>query len=132
MADSNLSITNIAQFLRVVNAMQKDLPDDTRKAANQVAKDWVSAARNKASGPYELKAAAGLTVGSDSEGSKISNSYPGFYGQEFGGGSKPETQMFPPHKGRRGYWFYPAARENITKFQHIWEAAVDNATKGWK
>lgn len=33
-----------------------------------------------------------------------------FYGAEFGGQRRPTTQQFPPHLGRRGYFFWPTVR----------------------
>lgn len=131
--ETKLTFTNLPEFLRILELIVKGLPKEVQdKAANKVARDWVAAAKNKAAGIYEGKAAASLSVSSDTDGSKITSHYPGFYGQEFGGGSRPETQMFPPHRGKRGYFLYPAGRENSAKFQQVWEAAIDNATKGWK
>ncbi len=131
--ETKLTFANLDEFLRVLETITKGLPKEVQdKAAKNVARDWVSAARNKASGTYSQKAASSLSVGADSEGAKITSSYVGFYGQEYGGGRKPTTQMFPPHKGKRGYFLAPAGRENADKFQRVWEAAIDDATKKWK
>jgi hypothetical protein len=131
--ETKLTFTNLDEFLRILDKIVKGLPKEVQdKAAQNVARDWVSAARNKASGTYAQKAASSLSVGNVPEGAKITSNYVGFYGQEYGGGARPETQMFPPHKGKRGYFLAPAGRENSAKFQRVWEAAIDDATKAWK
>jgi len=131
--NTTLTFQNLPEFLRILKLIVEGLPKELEdKAANKVAKDWISAARNKASGSYAGKAASSLSVGNEQGGARITSNYPGFYGEEFGGRSRPETMMFPPHKGKRGYFLFPAGRENSDKFQRVWEAAIDNATKAWK
>lgn len=39
-----------------------------------------------------------------------SNSVPWALGHEFGGGRRPTTHMFPPHRGQEGYAVYPTIR----------------------
>lgn len=39
-----------------------------------------------------------------------SNSVPWAIGHEFGGGRRPTTHMFPPHRGQEGYAVYPTIR----------------------
>ena len=129
MADAE--IQGIRQFERAVKDIQDQLPKQVKEAAQQIAKDWISAARNKASRPAAREAAQALSVGSDTEGATLVNNHPMFYGEEFGGQARPATMMFPPHKGRTGYWLFPAARENAEKFQRVWDAAIDEATKSW-
>ena len=130
MAD-NPEIKGMKQFESCLNDMEKGLPKDTKEAAEQVAKDWISAARNKAAGGYAREAAQALSIGSDADGATITNDSPVFYGSEFGGRARPETMQFPPHNGQKGYWLFPAARENADKFQKVWDAAIDKATKSW-
>lgn len=124
-------ILGLVEFLRCLNDIQKQLPEQMQEASQQVAKDWVSAARGKANRSGATKAAQALQVGGGKEGAIITNDHPLFYGEEFGGQARPETMQFPPHQGQRGYWFFPAARENADKFQQVWEAAIDKATKSW-
>ena len=123
-------IQGMRQFEDALNDIQKQLPKQVKEAAEQIAKDWISAARNKATAEAR-EAAQALSVGNDSEGATIVNDHPLFYGWEFGGQARLETMQFPPHQGQRGYWFYPAARANADKFQKIWDDAIDKATKSW-
>ena len=128
MADAE--IKGMPEFLRTLDSIEKGLPKELKEAAEQIAQDWISAARNKA--PANAREAAqALSVGNDNEGATIVNDHPGFYGWEFGGQARPETMQFPPHTGQRGYWFFPAARANADKFQQVWDAAIDKATKSW-
>lgn len=129
MADKP-EIEGIKQFHDALGNIVRELPDQTKKAAQQVAKDWIAAARNKA-GPSARQAAAALTIGNDPDGATLVNDHPTFFGEEFGGKARPSTMQFPPYEGQRGYWLFPAARENADKFQKIWEASIDEATKSW-
>ena len=130
MAGSNAEIEGMPQFLNALDDIQKQLPKQVKEAAERIAKDWISAARNKAPG-RSREAAQALSVGNDNEGATIVNDHPMFYGEEFGGQARPETMQFPPHQGQRGYWFFPAARANADKFQQIWDEAITKATKSW-
>ena len=131
MATGDVDIEGMKQFESCLNEIQEQLPKQMKEAAERIAKDWISAARNKASRPQAREAAQALTVGNDSDGATIVNDHPLFYGEEFGGQARPSTMQFPPHQGQRGYFLFPAARENADKFQKVWEAAIDTATKSW-
>jgi hypothetical protein len=130
MPDS-FDVRNYRQFQRALGDITTALPKDLKDAAKQIAEDWISAARNKATRPNAKAAAQAMTVGYDTQGATINNRHPLFYGEEFGGQARPETMQFPPHQGQRGYWLFPAARDNADKFQKVWEAAIDKATQPW-
>jgi hypothetical protein len=127
---SNADIQGIEQFDRALNEIQGELPKDLKEAAQQIAKEWIAAARNKATGQARGPAAA-MSVGTDPEGATLVNDHPLFFGTEFGGQARPSTMHFPPYQGQRGYWLFPAARENVDKFQKLWDKAIDEATKSW-
>lgn len=128
---ANTEIKGFPELQRAIKKMVDDLPKDLAEAGQQVARDWMNAARNKANGPHANEVARSLVVSVTKDGAKLSNSHPGFFGEEFGGRSRPETMQFPPHNGQRGYFVFPAARENAAKFQKVWEASIDEATKPW-
>jgi hypothetical protein len=127
---ADAEIQGMKQFESALNDIQQQLPKQVKEAAQQIAQDWISAARNKAPA-RSREAAQALSIGNDNEGATIVNDHPMFYGEEFGGQARPSTMQFPPHTGQRGYWFFPAARENADKFQKVWDAAIDQATKEW-
>lgn len=129
MADQT-KILGMPEFQSALKEIQDQLPKQVKDAANQIAKDWIAAAKNNAPSNARQDAQA-LMVGTDNEGATIVNDSPTFFGFEFGGQARPATMHFPPHMGQRGYWFYPAGRENADKFQKVWDAAIDDATKSW-
>lgn len=48
-----------------------------------------------------------------------------FFGAEFGGGGKPTTQQFEPHKGTEGYWFFPTLRDDEDQMLTAYAAVLD-------
>ena len=126
-----MDIPNMRQFQRVLAAMVKDLPTEFEDAAHDVARDWIGFARGKAHTPEAIKVAAQMTIGNVEAGALLKNRNVAFYGEEFGGQSRPATMMFPPHKGQEGYWLFPAARENARKLNENWERAMDAVAKVW-
>lgn len=128
---NDAEIQGIQQFDRNVEKIQRELPKKLKDAAEQVARDWIAAARNKASRPNAKAAAAAMAIRNEPDGVSLVNTHPLFYGEEFGGQARPETMQFPPHQGQRGYWLFPAAREHASDFQKVWNAAIDKATEAW-
>ena len=54
-----------------------------------------------------------------------------FFGAEFGGGARPETQQFAPHKGREGYFFFPTLRADSGDIGRQWGEALDEISGDW-
>lgn len=119
------------EFQRDTKKIEKNLPDSLREASEQIARDLVAAASSAANTAQAQIAAQELEVSTDELGATITNNSPLFFGSEFGGQSRPETMHFPPHNGRRGYWFYPAKRENDERFMEIWDKGVEQAMNPW-
>lgn len=119
------------EFQRDTNKIEREFPNAMREAAEQFARDWVSAAQAMANTDYAHEAASQFVVASDGDGATIENNSPVFFGSEFGGQARPETMQFPPHNGRRGYWFYPARRENEERLNQIWDKGVEAAMREW-
>ena len=51
---------------------------------------------------------------------------PAFYGHEFGGGGRPVTRQFPPHRGREGYFLYPVVRQEVREAAEDWNRIFDD------
>lgn len=119
------------EFKRDTSKIQKDLPEQTRLASIEYASQWIAAAQSNTHTTQEMQAAAELQMATDSDGARITNNSPLFFGSEFGGQGRPETMQFPPFQGQRGYWFYPARRANEERFAAIWDKAVENAMSSW-
>lgn len=48
-------------------------------------------------------------------------------GAEFGGGARASTRQFKPHRGKRGYFLWPAVRRDSDRIQKTYSAALDAA-----
>jgi hypothetical protein len=54
-----------------------------------------------------------------------------FFGAEFGGRRRPTTQQFRPHRGTRGYFFYPVVRREAAKMRGRYGAVLDRLGAKW-
>jgi len=52
-----------------------------------------------------------------------------FFGAEFGGRRRPTTQQFLRHRGRQGYFFWQAVRDNKEKIAVEYMSAIDLVLK---
>lgn len=134
-----IEVVGVNKLLRVLSKIPKELQAEVRDASQAIANDLVSAAKNAAHTPTQRLVAGGLkarrdrvpvvaTSGSLKPGVRTRDV---FYGAEFGGGRRPSTQQFPPHRGRLGYFFYPTARARGAKYADMWGDAIDKAFKDW-
>lgn len=131
MAELEKELRGYPQFLDAIGDITKRFPEVMAETATNIARDWVSLAQAAAGAPQQALAARDLSAQSDGEGATITNDSPLFFGAEFGGQGRPTTMQFPPYQGKRGYWFYPTARENADRFNQQWADAVDEAMKPW-
>jgi hypothetical protein len=53
------------------------------------------------------------------------------YGVEFGGGARPSTAQFRPHRGTEGYEFFPTVRDKADEIGALWETALDEWVDEW-
>lgn len=131
MAELEKELRGYPEFLDAIGDITKRFPEVMAETATNIARDWVSLAQAAAGAPQQALAARDLSAQSDGEGATITNDSPVFFGAEFGGQGRPETMQFPPYQGKRGYWFYPTARENADRFNQQWSDAVDVAMQPW-
>jgi hypothetical protein len=52
-----------------------------------------------------------------------------FFGAEFGGRRRPTTQQFLRHRGRQGYFFWQAVRDNRERIAREYLTAIDRVLK---
>lgn len=126
-----MTVEGLPQLVRACDKISKDLERKTDAAAEDVARDVVSNARNAARTPQARLAASSLTTGTSGDGATVESSSPIFTGAEFGGRARPTTQQFPPHKGKRGYFLYPSMRARADQLNKHWENAIDDAMATW-
>lgn len=125
-------IKGYTNFIRDTREIQRDLPKAMGAAAREIAMDWMTAAQGLAHTGQQQQAAQSLEVGDmGTEGATLSSNSPIFFGAEFGGQSRPSTMQFPPHMGRRGYFLYPAKRQNQEHFDTIWDRGIEAAMRHW-
>ena len=48
-------------------------------------------------------------------------------GSEFGGGARATTHQFKPHRGKVGYFLWPAVRQDSDRIQRTYSEALDDA-----
>ncbi len=117
---------NIAGLRRAVRALPKETKAELTGASQEIAEDVAADVRGRAAGLGIGWKYLGPTVRAAK--SSIPNvkiggkrKLPGrkgprqtvgdlLWGLEFGGGVRPETRQFMPHKGRTGYALWPAVR----------------------
>jgi hypothetical protein len=124
-------IEGYSEFIKDADKITKNLPEAMRVSSTDFASEWVSAAKSAASTGQEQLAASSLMSNSSGDGSQIYCDSPLFYGAEFGGQGRPETMQFPPFQGSRGYWFFPARRENEERLYEIWDKGMQLAFNPW-
>jgi len=138
--DTVAEIKGLNQLLKVLSKIPKELQNEVRDASQEIAGDLVAGAQRAASTPLQNLAASGLKAKRDRvpvvrvpktqarPGVKFTDI---FYGAEFGGGARPTTQQFLPHKGKQGYFLYPTARSQARANTEKWAEAVDKAFRSW-
>lgn len=129
---ADVELEGYPEFQKAITKIERKFPDAMKEAGMKVASEWVAAAKGNAQTRQQSLAAMGLGTGSpEPTGGLIVANSPVFQGAEFGGQSRPSTMQFPPYLGTRGYFFYPAARENADRLNAIWDAGVEKAMEPW-
>ena len=125
-------IKGYTEFQRDTDAIIRDLPQAMHDADLEVAREWLQAAQALATTSQQQLAASSVEVDDQGlQGVDLRSDSPIFYGAEFGGQARPSTMHFPPHMGRRGYWLYPAKRQNEDRFMEIWDKGIQAAMDRW-
>jgi len=115
-----LHISNLNAALRALSRIDKNLSGELRDASTEIADHVLTAARSRAQGRRAQAVAGSMRVRRDripsiAAGGSVPVQLTGrsvpagavFWGTEFGG--TYQTQ-FEPHRGRSGYFLYPAVR----------------------
>lgn len=142
-----------AYGIKGLNKTLRHLPeaasDQMRAASKEIADDVVSEASSRARGgnaAARLVADAMSTPGSRIPTVKLGGSRKlpphsdgrqrrgkrqtvgdVIWGAEFGGGGRPSTRQFLPHRGRDGYFLWPTIRDNGREIKARYSRALDKA-----
>lgn len=126
-----LRVEGLAELRRALKAVSDDAPKELVEASKDVAGFVADDARSTAEGLGGVAARVAPSVkgSGTARGGAITlggASHPEALGAEFGGQGRPTTQQFEPHKGRTGYFVYPAIRENADKIESAYVEKLDD------
>jgi len=119
------------EFQRDTARIEKGFPEAMRQASISIATEWIAAAQTMAGLRQQARAAQSLIMATNTEGAQIRSDLEWFGGAEFGGQGRPQTMQFPPYMGQRGYFLWPAERQNDDRFMQTWDDGVQAAMIPW-
>jgi hypothetical protein len=140
----SIQIVGLKEALRATSRLGKDANRELRAAARVIAEGTLRAAKAEAVGVGALQriAADSLVTRSDrvprivAGGTKRIGQHKHqaggiFFGAEFGGGAKPHTHQFPPHRGQHGYFLWPTIRARESSDIAKYHKAMDKVIRHW-
>ncbi len=136
--------SNVTGLRKALRQLPKHLTAELRDASQDIAREVADEARGKAEGlggaarivaptiragrdrvpVIKMGSAKRIRSGTDSQ--KIGNL---IFGAEFGGGARPMTMQFSPHKGTDGYFLWETIRDNKQDIHDRHSAALAAALK---
>lgn len=128
MADKSetIRIAGLTEFRKELAKLDESTFTNELKAAHKAVGELVvERAKSGAAFPVQRKAAGSLSSSSAASRAQISyggSAFPFAMGAEFGSN---RFRQFPPHRGREGYFLYPAVRESRDEAMRIYMDAVD-------
>jgi hypothetical protein len=139
-------VEGLPEARRVLRSLPDEARDEARAISTRISEQAVAWVEAAASTPQQqlalpsLRAVGGQIPGVRAGGSQRVTTSEGrsptagsvFFGGEFGGGARPTTQQFPPHRGRRGYWFWPTLRAKTGEMVEEWTEALDALAEKWR
>ena len=136
---AGIEVAGIKEILKEFSRLGPDLNKEVRVSSKRIAEDEVPRLKAAANRSDRLSAAVGITVRARSDrvpqiiagGAKriaVSTKPKAgevFFGAEFGGGMRKSTRQFRPHRGRKGYWFWPQIRDDEQRMVKEWMEALE-------
>jgi hypothetical protein len=119
-----LKVEGLNAALRTFRKLPRECSDSLRDASMKIADKVANDARGRAGSRLQRMAAESVAVkrdripaiksgGGKRHGRNRRGTYGAvFFGAEFGGGARPSTRQFPAHRGTKGYFLWPAVRDN--------------------
>jgi hypothetical protein len=117
---------------RALRQLPKHLQKEMRKASQDIAQDIATAASGMArsQGGVASHVAPSIKAKRDRYpvivlgGGRLGGPA---YGAEFGGGARPRTRQFEPHRGTRGYFMFPTVRDRSDEAMGAWLKALQKS-----
>lgn len=138
---AGIEVQGLKELLKDMNRLGPAFNREVRASSKKIAEDEVPRLKAAANISNKMSAAVGVTVRARSD--RVPQIIAGgakrvalstkpkagdvFFGAEFGGGKRKTTRQFRPHRGRRGYWFWPQIREDEKRMVAEWLDAIDRA-----
>lgn len=136
-----IEVKGLREFLKDLSTYGKEVSKRAREESKKIAQDEAEKISIRASTSGDKVAAAvGVTVRARSDrvpaivsgGARRLSTLSGkpragavFFGAEFGGGGRPTTRQFRPHKGKTGYFLWPQLREDEREMVERWLTAIE-------
>lgn len=132
---SGLYIEGLGETIAAFKRLPKDVRDDADEQVRAIAQFVAGQTRSAATTRAEHKAAgtikaqkASVSLGGGGKSNRAGNMA---LGTEFGGRGRATTQQFRVHRGRDGYFFWPAIRANSDRIVQMWDDVMDRAGDRW-
>ena len=124
-------VEGVAALRKALKAVSDQAPKELNEASKAVAAFVADDARSLAAGlgGVAAKVAPSVKGSGNARGGALTlggTAYPMALGAEFGGRGRPTTQQFRPHKGRTGYFAYPAIRRNADEIESAYTEKLDD------
>lgn len=144
-----IGMPGLPSLLRVLSKLPKELQNEIRDSATEIAETEAKKIIQNAVWPQERLAASAvrarrdripvivaggakrLSVSGGRSGARRPRAGDVFFGAEFGGQGRKTTMQFQPHNGTEGHFFFPTLREDHDKIMDTWLDAVDGISKDW-
>jgi hypothetical protein len=142
--NQSVKVDGTREALRACNKLGKDANRELRSAARDIAHGTAQAAQRRGLGLGGLPAIVAPTVRAGSDrvpkvmgggakrvGRRRTPAGQVFFGAEFGGGRRPTTRQFAPHRGQTGYFLWPTIRARKREDLHRYQQALDRVCRNW-
>jgi hypothetical protein len=128
----SVKVTGLAEITADFRAMGPGLQEAITKLTPDIAQYVYRITTGAASTSAERKAVGGIKLSGSAVILGNGNDRAGrmAVGTEFGGRRRRHTMQFRPHKGREGYFFWPAMRSHSTEIKKMWDDMLDRLISG--
>ena len=128
-------IEGLGETIAAFRKLPKDVKDASDELVRDVARFVADETRSAANTKAEQKAAGtikaqkmSVSLGGGGRKDRAGNMA---LGTEFGGQGRKTTMQFRKHRGRDGYFFWPAIRNNSETIKQMWDDLLEQAAERW-
>lgn len=118
----------LKELAKDLKAAGPEFPKRLQKINKALVEDVAREARSAAPSWWAHEAVASIKSSASATEARIVGggaNAPMFFGDEFGGGARPRTRQFRPHRGRDGYVLYPLLRRRTETAEKDWLSIAD-------